>query len=82
MDQLSALTVLGLVFAAANIISMKTRARVSMMFICSCIFLVLFWNGLPRTIFDDTKLMPATMTFITLLMVQMGSMMDADKLKE
>ena len=35
MDQLSALTVLGLVFAAANIISMKTRARVSMMFICS-----------------------------------------------
>ena len=82
MDQLSALTVLGLVFAVANIISMKTRARVSMMFICSCIFLVLFWNGLPRTIFDDTKLMPATMTFITLLMVQMGSMMDAAKLKE
>ena len=82
MDQLSALTVLGLVFAVANLISMKTRARVSMMFICSCIFLVLFQCGLPRTIFDDTKLMSATMTFITLLMVQMGSMMDATKLKE
>lgn len=81
MDQMTALTVLALVYGAANLIAQKTRARISMMFICSCILLGLFWSGMPRTIFDDTKMIPISMAFIALLMVQMGSMMDAAELK-
>lgn len=82
MDQLSALTVLAVVFAAANLLAQKLKARVSMLFVCTCIFLAAFWCGLPTTIFDDTKMTPLSMAFIALLMVQMGSMMDAAKLKE
>ena len=82
MDQLSALTVIALVYAAANLLAMKTRARVSMMFICSVIFLALFWSGVPTTLFEDSKMVPLATSFIALLMVQMGSMMDARKLRE
>ncbi len=82
MDQISALTVLAIVFAVANILGMKTRARVSMMFICSVILLIAFWNGLPRSLFNDSGIVPISMSFIALLMVQMGSMLDARRMKE
>jgi len=82
MSQLSALTVIALVYAAANILAMKTRARVSMMFICSVIFLALFWSGVPATLFEDSAMVPLATSFIALLMVQMGSMMDARRLRE
>jgi len=82
MDQISALTVTAIIYAAANLLAMKTHARISMMFLCSIIFLGAFWSGLPRTIFTDTGMVPLAMSFISLLMVQMGSMMDAARLKE
>ncbi len=82
MEQLSALTVLAVIYAVANLVAQKLKARISMMFICTCIFLASFWNGLPTTVFNDTKMVPISMAFIALLMVQMGSMMDAAKLKE
>ena len=82
MEQLTAITVLAGIFAFANLLAQKLKARVSMMFICSSTLLLAFWNGLPRTIFADTKLVPLSGYVIGVLMVQMGSMMDAAKLKE
>ena len=82
MEQLTALTVLAAVYAFANLLSQKLHARVSMMFICSCTFLTLFWNGMPTTIFADSKVVPLSSPVIAVLMVQMGSMMDASKMKQ
>ena len=82
MEQLTAITVLAGIFAFANLLAQKLKARVSMMFICSSTLLLAFWNGLPRTIFADTKLVPLSGYVIGVLMVQMGSMMDASKMKQ
>ncbi len=82
MDQLSALTVLAIVFGVSNVLGMMTRARISMLFICSAILLLGFWNGLPTTLFEDSGFVPLSMSFIALLMVQMGSMMDARRMRE
>lgn len=82
MDQITALTVLALIYAFASILATKTKARVSMMFICSITFIALFWIGLPRTIFADSGMLPLSTTFIAMLLVQMGSILDARRLKE
>ncbi|MDY3868254.1 MAG: hypothetical protein SOZ52_02635 [Pyramidobacter sp.] len=81
MDVLSALTILAIVFAVGDFVATKTRAIASMMFISGVIFMVGFWVGLPKTLFLDTKMVPIAMAFISILMVQMGSMMNMKELK-
>lgn len=82
MKPLSAMLVIALVYAVGDIISSKTKAFLSMMFVAAVIFLVGFWVGLPPTLFDDSKLVPVAMALIAVLMVHMGSMLKLKDLKE
>lgn len=82
MKPLSAMLVIGLIYAVGDIVSSKTKAFLSMMFVAAVIFLVGFWVGLPPTLFDDSKLVPVAMTLIAVLMVHMGSMLKLKDLKD
>ncbi|MGN1033788.1 MAG: hypothetical protein ACI4PU_09960 [Intestinibacter sp.] len=73
MDGLTALTIIFLVFAVGEIISTKTKAVLSMMLVAPIIFLVAFWLGLPRTIFDDSTLTIFYSVTVGLLLVNLGT---------
>ena len=82
MSTLTAMLVVSVVFAIGDIVSNKTKALFSMMFVSGIVFLVGFWIGLPVSLFEDTKIAPVAMAFISMLMVHMGSFMKLRDLKE
>ncbi len=82
MNSLTAILVIAVVFAVGDVISNKTKALFSMMFVSGLIFLVGFWLGIPLTLFDDSKITPVAMSLIAMLMVHMGSFMKLRDLKE
>ena len=82
MDQITALTVLAIIYAVSGIIASKTHARISMLFITSVLLLALFWTGMPTTIFNDSGTAAIAFSFIAVLLVHMGSLIDAHQLKD
>ena len=82
MSTLTAVLVIALVYALGDIVSSKTKALCSMMFVSGLLFLVGFWLGIPLSLFDDSKMAPVAMAFISVLMVHMGSMLKLRDLKE
>jgi hypothetical protein len=82
MNSLTAVLVIAVVYAIGDVVSIKTKALCSMMFVAGLIFLVGFWLGIPLTLFEDSKMAPVAMSFIAVLMVQMGSMLKLRDLKE
>ncbi|WP_462363220.1 hypothetical protein [Pyramidobacter porci] len=71
----SILVVLGF-FTVGDLIASRTRALVSMRFVSSGMILAAFWLGMPADLFKTTGLMSLAMTFIPVLMVHMGTMID------
>ncbi|WP_315117007.1 hypothetical protein [uncultured Clostridium sp.] len=82
MDGLLAFTVLFIIFGVGDFISSKTKAIFSTMFVSSTILLVGFWVGLPKTIFDDSILLPLGSIVIAILITHMGTLMSIKELKE
>lgn len=82
MDALTALTIIAIVFAVGDIVAVRTKAICSMMFVSAAIFLVGFWLGIPKNLFEKSALIPVSMAFISVLMIQMGSMLNIDELKQ
>ena len=82
MGTLGAILVIAVVYAAGDVVSNKTKALFSMMFVAGLLFLVGFWVGIPETLFEDSKLIPVAMALIAMLMVHMGSFMKLRDLKE
>lgn len=80
MSALSAMAIIGIIYAAGDYVSHKTRAVCSMIFVSGIIFMVGFWVGLPKTLFQDSQLIPVAMAFISVLMVHMGSLMNLKEL--
>ena len=80
MDGLLAFTVLFVIFGVGDIISSKTKAIVSTMFVSSVALLLGFWVGLPKTIFKDSALLPLGSILIGILITHMGTLMSINEL--
>ena len=76
LTQLQAILVILAFFSLGDLIASKTKALMSMRFISSAFILAAFWLGMPADIFKQTGLMNLAMTFIPVLMVHMGTMID------
>lgn len=73
MDGLLALTIIMIVYAIGDMIATKTKAVISMLFVASVLFAVMFWMGLPGTVFQDSMLQPFANVTVGLLLVHMGT---------
>ncbi len=76
LTQLQAILVVLVFFSLGDLIASKTKAMMSMRFISSALILAAFWMGMPADLFKQTGLMNLAMTFIPVLMVHMGTMID------
>ncbi len=74
MNGLLAILVILAVFSAGDLVSYKTKATFSMLFISAVIFLVAFWLGLPATIFADSGLLTIGMLTMPMLLINMGTL--------
>lgn len=79
MNGLYALTIVLVVYALGDFIATKSKAIISMLFVASIVFAVLFWNGLPATVFQDSGLSAFASVTVGLMLVHMGTTI---KLKE
>ncbi len=82
MDATLALLIIALVYAIGDVVSAKTKAVLSMLFVAGIIFLVGFWFGLPKTLFDDSNAFAFAIAVIPMLMAHMGSLLNVQELKE
>lgn len=82
MNNLIALTIILVIFALGDMIAVKTKSMVSMLFTASLIFLILFWLGLPQTIFIDSMMLDLGGLIVVLLLVHMGTLMNLEQLKQ
>lgn len=82
MQGVLAFTVLFLIFGFGDIVSSKTKAIFSTLFVSSIILLVGFWVGLPKTIFNDSTLLPLGSVLIAILITHMGTLMGIKELKK
>lgn len=82
MDSLIALTLILIVFGLGDMIAVKTKSIVSMLFTASLLFLVAFWLGLPQTIFQDSLMLDLGGLIIVILLVHMGTLMNLEQLKQ
>lgn len=69
-------------YAVGDLIAVKTKSIISMMFTCSVVFIVGFWLGVPQTLFTDSQLAGIGGLLITSLLVHMGTLMSLEQLKE
>jgi hypothetical protein len=53
-----------------------------MLFVSGIIFMVGFWFGIPKTLFEDSAIVPVALAFIPMLMVHMGTLMKLRDLRE
>ncbi len=73
MIPLLALSIVFFVYAIGDLVATKTKALVSMMLVCSVVFLLAFWCGLPATIFEDSGLTAFSSVTICMFLVHVGS---------
>ena len=73
MNALLALFVIFLIFSVGDFVASKTKALVSMMLFAAVVFMVAFWTGLPKTIFDDSGLSAFAGVTISMFLVHIGT---------
>ena len=56
METITALLVIAIVYAIGDYVSQKTKAIFSMLFVSGIIFMVGFWFGVPKTLFEDAAI--------------------------
>ncbi len=71
-----------LTYSIGDFISVKTKSIVSTMFTCSVIFILAFWMGIPKTLFEDVQLKGIGSLLITILLAHMGTLMSVRQLIE
>lgn len=82
MEGILAITFIFVVYAIGDIISVKTKSIVSMLFVCSAIFLVGFWLGVPTTLFETSQMFNIGALFIVILLTHMGTLLNIKQLVE
>lgn len=80
MNSLLAITIIFCIYALGDVIAVRTKSIVSMLFTASVILLVGFWLGLPTTIFEDSVLLGIGSLMISFLLVHMGTMLNIKQL--
>ena len=80
MKPIYAFTVIMIAIAIGNMIAVKTKSIVSMLFSVSAIFLIGFSFGLPRSIFADSTLLAFGAMLIPPLLVHLGTSMNIRQL--
>lgn len=80
MEALVALLFIFIVYTIGDIVAAATKSIVPSLFVCSVIFLVGFWLGIPETLFKDSLLYDVGALAITSLLVHMGSMLNTKQL--
>ena len=80
MTPLYAFTTIMLVFAFGNMLAVKSKSIISMLFSVSVIFLIAFWTGLPVTIFSDSTLLQIGSMLIPILIAHIGTMLNVKEL--
>lgn len=73
MNALLALFVIFLIFSVGDYVASKTKALVSMMLFAAVVFMVAFWCGLPKTIFDDSGLSAFVSVTISVFLAHIGT---------
>lgn len=68
-------------YAIGDVLSYKTKAIFSMIFVTGFIFLFGFWFGFPKTIFDDTGTFKFAAVSLPFILVHMGTMMKLKDIK-
>ena len=82
MDAITALLIIAVVYAIGDFVSQKTKAIFSMLFVSGIIFMVAFWLGVPKTLFEDAAIVKLSLALIPVLMVHMGTLMRIKDLRE
>lgn len=82
MNSLVAITIIFCIYAIGDMIAVRTKSIVSMLFTASVFFLVAFWLGMPITIFQDSVLLQIGAIMIGFLLVHMGTMLNLKQLKQ
>lgn len=82
MDAITALLIIAVVYAIGDFVSQKTKAIFSMLFVSGIIFMVAFWFGVPKTLFEDAAIVKLSLALIPTLMVHMGTLMRLRDLRE
>ena len=82
MSAVTALLVIAIVYAIGDFVAQKTKAIFSMLFVSGIIFMVGFWFGIPKTLFEDAVIVKFAIALIPMLMVHMGTLMKLKDLKE
>lgn len=77
-----ALTVLMAIYAFGEFIAEKTKARLSMTLVISITLLLGFWTIIPKTIFEDAKIVPFAMVVVGILLTSLGTRINFEQLKE
>lgn len=71
-----------IVFALGDVISVKTKSIISSMFTCSVLFLVAFWMGMPKELFDQSLLRGLGAVMIPVVLCHMGTLIDLKQIYE
>lgn len=83
MNPVLAMFYVFLVYSVGDFIADKTRAFISMFLVSATVFTISFWNGVPRSLFVDSGLLPFAKITICMAMIHIGSSIDFnDFLKE
>ncbi len=80
MDPLMAFVVIALIFAVGDIVSIKTRALVSVLFVASVLYLFGFWTIFPEEINEIAQLQGLGDMLIGVLITHMGTLMNIKQL--
>lgn len=73
MTPLFAMMIVFAVYSIGDLVATRTKAIISMMLVCSVIFLVAFWCGLPADIFSTSGLTAFSSVTICMFLVHVGS---------
>ena len=83
MNPVLAMFYVFLVYSVGDFIADKTKAFISMFLVSATVFTISFWNGVPRSLFVDSGLLPFAKITICMAMIHIGSSIDFnDFLKE
>lgn len=75
LTPLLALTIVLTIFAIGDVVAVKTKAILSMLFVSSVLLLVGFWSGLPSNILTQSQLVGIGGVLVGLLITHMGTLM-------
>ncbi|EGY80214.1 hypothetical protein [Peptoniphilus indolicus] len=82
MKPIFALTFLAFVYLFGEIVAEKTRARLSITLVISITLLIGFGTLIPKTIFEDSKIIPFSMNIVGLLLTSLGTRINFRELRK